>query len=262
MTNNNQDALTTDALFFGGGIDRRFDNAEHVRKPAVPDGLAWSASRMPRRFTSVDGRGRSPSESSHRGASWLSVKTPAVILDEMRAAKNEVEALGRDIYASFRRPFEAQLVAAEERFLKTYGRKPGVGREAQDTDYQIVHSWMQPVPTADDLRHISYQGQFVYQWGEFEREFGEFWAAHADSWTDRLWRGTYDQAVAYRERAADWRKRFESMGGTPTTPAPKPPTERVLPPGVSIPWKPIAVVGGILASALIIPAAIRASRRG
>jgi hypothetical protein len=108
---------------------------------------------------------------------------------------------------------------------------------------------------------MSYQGQFVYQWGEFEREFGNFWAAHAHSWKDRMWRGTYDKAVEYRQRTADWRKRFEEIGGKPTTPAPKPPTEHILPPGVSMPWKTIAVVGGIAAGALIIPAAIRASRR-
>jgi len=108
---------------------------------------------------------------------------------------------------------------------------------------------------------MSYQGQFVYQWGEFEREFGNFWAAHADSWTDRVWRGVYDQAVEYRQRVDDWRKRFEQIGGKPTTPPPKPPTEHLLPPEFSMSWKKIAVVGGIAAGALIIPAAIRASRR-
>jgi soluble lytic murein transglycosylase-like protein len=199
--------------------------------------------------------------SRHRDASWWSVKTPSVILDEMRAAKNDVESLGRDIYATYREPFKAQIAAAEERFFKTYGRKPGVGREAKDTDYQVVHSWMRPVPSADDLRHMSYQGQFVYQWGEFEREFGNFWAAHAGSWTDRMWRGAYDKAVEYRQRTADWRQRFEALGGKPTTPAPRPPTEHFLPPGVSMPWKTIAVVGGLAAGALLLPAAISASRR-
>jgi hypothetical protein len=239
----------------------RYMVAEAVRGPVASDGLAWSASRIPNRLSVVRRPERSSGELLYRGASWWSVKTPGVILDEMNAAKNEVESLGRDIYATFRRPFEAQLAAAEERFFKTYGRKPGVGRAAQDTDYQIVHSWMQPVPTANDLNNVSYQGQFVYQWGEFEREFGNFYAAHAHSWTDRMWRGTYDKAVEYRQRAADWRKRFEEIGGKPTTPAPKPPTEHFLPPGFSISWKPIAVIGGIAAAALIVPAAIRASRR-
>lgn len=205
--------------------------------------------------------GRERDRSRHRDASWWSVKTPGVILDEMGAAKNEIESLGRDIYATYREPFKAQLAAAEERFAKTYGRKPGVGREAQDTDYDVVHSWMQPIPSADDLSRMSYQGQFVYQWGEFEREFSNFWTAHADSWADRMWRGAYDKAVEYRVRAADWRQRFEKMGGKPTTPAPRPPTEPFLPPGFSISWKPIAVIGGIAAGALIIPAAIRAFRR-
>jgi hypothetical protein len=76
-----------------------------------------------------------------------------------------------------------------------------------------------------------------------------------------MWRGTYDKAVEFRERAADWRRKFEQLGGAPTTPPPKPPTERALPPGFSIPWKPIAAVGGVLAGALVLPAVIRASRR-
>jgi hypothetical protein len=229
-------------------VSPRHTVAEVIRDPRASNALAWSASRL-------------SGDPVPRGASWWSIKTPAVILDEMNAAKNEVESLGRDIYATFRHTFDAQLAAAEARFLKTYGRKPGVGKQAQDTDYQTVYSWMQPVPSADDIRHVSYQGQFVYQWGEFEREFGTFWAEHSDSWTDRMWRGTYDKAVEYRQRVGDWRKRFEEIGGKPTTPPPKPPTEQFLPPGFSIPWKPIAVIGGIAAGALIIPAAIRASRR-
>jgi len=98
------------------------------------------------------------------------------------------------------------------------------------------------------------------QWGEFEREFGAFWASH-EGFTDRMWRGTYDKAVEYRQRAADWRRHFERIGGAPTTPAPKPPTEDILPPGFSISWKPFAVVGGVLAGALVLPSVIRASRR-
>jgi hypothetical protein len=146
-------------------------------------------------------------------------------------------------------------------FRKTYGRKPGVGREAKDTDSQVLHSWMVPVPTDTDLANVSDRGAFVMQWGEFERELGNFWASHSSSWTYRMWRGAYDKAVEYRQRAADWRRRFEQLGGTPTTPEPKPPTEHVLPPGVSISWKPFAVVGGVLAGALVLPRVIRASRR-
>lgn len=178
----------------------------------------------------------------------------------MRAGKTEIEALGRDIYATFRDPFKAQMEAAEARFVQTYGRKPGVGHEAKVTDSQVLHSWMNPVPTSADLEYTSYQGAFIKQWGEFEREFAEFWSSHS-SWADRMWRGTYDKAVEYRERAADWRRQFERLGGVPTAPPPKPPTEHILPPGISIPWKPIAVVGGALAGALVLPPVIRASRR-
>jgi hypothetical protein len=143
----------------------------------------------------------------YRDASWWAVKTPGVILDEMRAAKTEIEALGRDIHATH------------------------------------------------------HQGQFVTQWDEFAREFAGFWSAHSGSWTDRMWRGTYDKAVEFRERAADWRRKFEQLGGAPTSPPPKPPTEHALPPGFSIPWKPIAAVGSVLAGALILPTVIRTLQR-
>lgn len=206
-------------------------------------------------------RANAPTAYALRGASFWAIKTPGVILDEMRAAKSEIESLGRDIYRAFRRPFEAQLAAAEARFAKTYGRAPGVGRAARDDDDRIVRSFMQPVPTDVDWQHKSYQGAFVHGWSEFEREFAAFWTAHARSWTDRMWRGTYDQAVAYRTRALAWRTRFVEIGGTPTAPAPTPPTEELLP-GLSLSWKTVAAVGGLAIGALVlVPAALGAARR-
>ena len=205
---------------------------------------------------------RSPSAHAPRGASFWAIKTPGVILDEMRAAKSEIESLSRDIYATFRRPFEAQLGAAEQRFVKTYRRQPGIGRAARDDDDRTVRSFMQPVPTDIDWQHKSYQGAFVHQWSELEREFGAFWAEHAHSWTDRMWRATYDKAVEYRTRALAWRKRFIELGGQPTAPPPTPPTEDILP-GISLSWKTFAVVGGIAVGALVlVPAALRAARGG
>jgi hypothetical protein len=197
----------------------------------------------------------------HRDASFWGVKTPGVIFDEMRATKSDIEALGSDISMTFRRPFEAQLTAAEQRFVKSYGRKPGIGRAASADDDRIVRSWMQPVPTDTDWEHKAYQGAFVAQWSAFEREFGDFWAEHAHSWTDRMWRGTYDQAVAYRARTLAWRQRFVELGGQPTAPAPTPPVEEILP-GISFSWRTVAIVGGLAAGALfVLPAALHATKR-
>lgn len=197
--------------------------------------------------------------SAYRDDSFFAVKTPGVILDEMRAAKSDIEALGRDISAAFRAPFEAQLASATQQFTKKYGRKPGVGRDARDEDDRVVRSLMQPTPTDVDMQHMSYQGAFVYQWSEFEREFGDFWAAHAQSWTDRMWRGTYDKAVEFRRRVLAWRQSFMAFGGHPTSPAPQPPTEELLP-GISFSWKTVAVIGGVAAGALfVVPAALYAA---
>jgi hypothetical protein len=197
----------------------------------------------------------------HRNTSFWAVKTPGVILDEMRAAKTDLEALGRDISTTFRAPFETQLANATQLFLKKYGRRPGVGRDARDDDDTVVRSLMQPSPTDADWEHKSYQGTFVYQWMEFEREFGDFWAGHAHSWTDRMWRGTYDQAVEFRRRTLAWRQSFMAFGGRPTSPAPKPPVEEILP-GVSLSRKTVALVGGLAVGALfVVPAALRAATK-
>lgn len=196
-----------------------------------------------------------------RNVSWWAIKTPGVILDEMRVAREEVESLGRDIYATFQEPFSQQLAAAVARFEREYGRKPGVGRLAEDDDYETVHSWMVPRPTPTDLRHVSYQGQFVYEWGQFERAWGDFWAEHASSWRERFWTGVYDRVVEFRKRAGDWRQRFEALGGVPSTPKPRPPSEGFLD-GIDIPWGTIFLVGGgILAGTLIVPVLIRAARQ-
>ncbi len=198
----------------------------------------------------------------HRDASFWAIKTPGVILDEMRAAKTDIEALGRDISDTFRRPFETQLASATQQFVRTYGRRPGVGRAARDDDDQVVRSLMQPNPTDADWEHKSYQGSFVYQWKEFEREFGDFWAAHAHTWTDRMWRGAYDQAVEFRRRALAWRQSFMAFGGQPTSPAPNPPTEDILP-GIAFSWKTVALFGGLAVGALfVVPAALRAATKG
>ncbi len=207
--------------------------------------------------TSTNARSTSP----YRDASFWAIKTPGVILDEMRAAKTDVEALGRDISSTFRAPFETRLASATQQFVTKYGRRPGVGRDARDDDDQVVRALMQPAPTDADWKRKSYQGAFVYQWTEFEREFGDFWAEHAHSWTDRMWRGSYDQAVEFRRRVLAWRQSFVTFGGRPTSPAPKPPVEEILP-GISFSWKTVALVGGLAAGALfVVPAAMRAATK-
>lgn len=189
-----------------------------------------------------------------RNASWFAIKTPGVIWDEMMTTRSEMRALGTDIANTFRRPFEQQQTIAEARFEKQFGRKPGVGRQAQDNDYAQVYAWMVPVPRAVDIEHKSYQGVFVYQWGEFEKEFDQFLAEN-DRWYQRMWKGDYDKAIEFRERAIKWREQFQKLGGVPTTPMP------TLPPDDGpVPWKSILMIAGIGAAALIVPEVLRTVR--
>ena len=191
-----------------------------------------------------------------RNAGWWSVKTPGVIQDEINTTDNAIRALGADIDATFRRPFEQQLAQASARIAKQVGHKPSVGRDAGSSDAAQVYAWMSPVPTAADIEHKSYQGAFVYQWGEFEKEWEGFVGSH-EHWYDRMWKGDYDKAVEFRERAIKWREQFQQLGGKPTSPTP------TLPPNDGpVPWKSIITVAGIGAAALVVPELLRTMRSG
>jgi len=220
------------------------------------------------------------------------IATPGMILSEMRLTNADIEALGRDIRDSFRRPFERQLAAAEARFEKQYGRLPGAGKPSTGAgdpgvglssrkdadgrhqtvkltagvndyisasdDYANVHAWMNPIPTPPDLLWKSYQGAFVHNWGEFEREW-QAWFAENSALSSRMWGGTRDTALDYRERAKKWREQFLALGGTANAPAPQMPTHTSFFSGLGLPsLKTIAIAGGsLVAAAVLLPPLLR-----
>jgi len=196
-----------------------------------------------------------------RNASWWAVKTPGVIGDEIKITQEDVSALGRDIYATFRRPWVEQFDKARARFKTERGRDPGVGKDSDPVaEWATVYSWMAPPPSATDRQWKTYQGAFVHSWGEFERSWQTFYAEHAD-WSDRMWRGTYDQALDFRSKTKAWRTQFESLGGTPSSPEPEIPREGG--PFGDIPWKRVLLVaGGIAAAVVVVPPLITAARKG
>ncbi len=63
------------------------------------------------------------------------------------------------------------------------------------------------------------QRAFVDQWKVFTAEWKEFVDSHTH-WYHRMWRGSYDKAIEFRERVLGWLKRFEEFGGKPTAPPP------------------------------------------
>jgi hypothetical protein len=103
------------------------------------------------------------------------------------------------------------------------------------------------------------QRAFVTQWGDFVREWTEFVDSHKH-WYDRMWRGSYDKAIEFRERVLLWRKRFEEIGGTPTAPPPVMPSDDGKSGPGSGPWRSILLVAGIGAAALILPEVLRTFR--
>lgn len=182
------------------------------------------------------------------------IATPGNILAEMKLTNEDILALGRDIRESFRRPFERERAAAEQRFEKEHGRKP-----SSEEDYAKVHAWMTPVPTAADLSAMSYQGAFVHNWGEFEREW-QSWFADNRGLSSRMWGSTRDTALDYRKRAQTWRDEFLARGGVAQAPAPQMPENRPWLPGLSPNLKTAALVaGGVLTAAIVLPPLLRRS---
>ena len=113
-----------------------------------------------------------------------------------------------------------------------------------------------------DLFHEPLSGPqraFVDQWKAFTAEWKEFVDSHTH-WYDRMWRGSYDKAIEFRERVLGWRKRFEQLGGKPTAPPPVMPPDDGKPDPERGPWKSILLVAGIGAAALILPEVIRTFR--
>jgi hypothetical protein len=99
-------------------------------------------------------------ERGFRNASWWAVKTPGVILAEMNITNADVSAIGRDIYATFRQPWEAEYDKARARFRTERGRDPGVGKDSDPAaEWATVYGWMTPRPSAEDIRWKTYQGR-------------------------------------------------------------------------------------------------------
>jgi len=103
------------------------------------------------------------------------------------------------------------------------------------------------------------QRAFVDQWKTFAAEWKDFVGSH-EHWYDRMWRGAYDKAIEFRERVVGWLKRFEELGGKPTSPPPVIPDDDGKPKSDSGPWKSILLVAGIGAAALILPEVVRTFR--
>lgn len=103
------------------------------------------------------------------------------------------------------------------------------------------------------------QRAFVDQWKTFTAEWKEFVDSHTH-WYDRMWRGSYDKAIEFRDRVLGWRKRFEELGGKPTAPPPIMPPDDGKPHPESGPWRSILLVAGIGAAALVLPEVIRTFR--
>lgn len=180
--------------------------------------------------------------------------TPKESLAEMNLTNQDILALGRDIRSSFRRPFEQQFEAAVARFEQQHGRAPDDAK-----DFAEIYGSMSPKPTPTDIQWRSYQGDFVHNFGEFEREWQAWYAANS-AWSDRLF-GVHDTALDYRDRAAKWREQFLALGGTTHAPAPQMPRDTSLFGDVGSAVKTAALVaGGAVVAAVVLPPLLRRSQ--
>jgi len=205
-----QDAVKDVARIAGGLLPLNPSALTWALSLAVPEAIAFgpdgisalmSAAKLLDSIVDTPSDAKGSTDGNPRNASFLTVKTPGVIADEIATTDTEIQALHRDITRTFREPTEQQRM-------------------------------------------------FVEQWGRFTTEWGKFVEDHK-GFFDRFWGGSYDKAIEFRQRALEWRKKFEALGGEPTTP---PPT---MPPEGGIPWKPILAVAGVGAAVLIVPSLLR-----
>jgi hypothetical protein len=177
-----------------------------------------------------------------RNASLFTVYTPGLVLAEMRTVDEAVRSLGRDVFRQLCAPFDAAQGAAEAVFRATYGR---ASRAGSDADWREVARFMGTDPDGLDADQRCFQGAFVQAFRGFVAEWDKFFAENSD-FGARLWGGVYDKVLDYKARAADWRRRFEELGGRPSAPAPRLPA--------AFPWTAVYVAGGVLAGLLVLRA--------
>ena len=184
---------------------------------------------------------------------WIA--TPGQIRDEMETTKTVVEELAQAIYKRYRKSYLDAHEAAFEEFKETHGRYAGdsdteeiVRRISAKTGFQT---------TEGNLKAKTYEPKFVNAWDRFYMEWRRWYDENEDFWS-RMWGGTWDKAVEYRERALQWRRRFEELDPKKNalqSPEPTMPTnswdrveERL---GSWLKWGAVAAVGLVVAPPLI-----------
>jgi hypothetical protein len=125
------------------------------------------------------------------------------------------------------------------------------GNIAEDA---IVFMAMDPVPNIDDRIARAYQGAFVESWNDFVKGWRSFVDDRRHSY-DHMSNGSYGAAIDYRREANPWRPKFVALGGAPSTP------EAALPEARALPCNSLLFVDGVVAAALVLPAAFRAFGR-
>lgn len=138
-------------------------------------------------------------------------------------------------------------------------KTPGVIQDEIKTTDTAVSALGRDIADAFHEPLSAQQRAFIDQWKAFAAEWHEFVDSHTH-WYDRMWRGSYDKAIEFREGVLRWRKRFEELGGKPTAPPPILPPDDGKPSAQSGPWRSILLVAGIGAAALILPEVVRTFR--
>lgn len=130
----------------------------------------------------------------------------------------------------------AQQVGPRNAIIET----PGSIKAEMDSTLNVIEQLNR------DIEGARVDDRFKAGWRAFRGEYQKFYKEH-EGWTDRLWYSAYEKTVEYRQRALDWRRDFERLGGKATGPVDKPPPKSAL----EIDWKKAAAVGGGLLGLLI-----------
>jgi hypothetical protein len=177
------------------------------------------------------------------------IETPGAIAEEIRKTGEFIHSLGRDVHDQLAAPYEKALDDATAKFQTAHGREART-----DDDWKELASTMGVQPGGREITVHAFHPEFYEPFQKFVGEWSDFRDGH-QSWTSNMWGHAYEMAIDFRQRAIDWRKQFEALGGHVNSPNPTMPSPSL------IPWGKVLTALGIVAGIVVVPAVMNAVRR-
>jgi len=240
-----------------GHVWRMYRQLEQLAKRPGRELAPWAAeefwTRQEEFAELLDGIAWRATASNVRNA-WFQVRTWGQVEAEMKTTDNVIQELAQAIYDRYRRAYLDAHDAAFAEFHKENGRYASVPtksggemseKQRKDTEEILarISAKTGQETTLENVEKKSYEPRFVEAWERFYQEWRK-WYAENDSFWARGWGGTWTKTMEYREKALEWRRKFEArdpVNNKMESPEPTVPKE---------PWDDLEKVGDWLGTFL------------